>query len=375
MSRLLAIIKKEFIQMSRDKATIGLMVLMPLFQILIFGFAINTDVKHLPAAVFDQSLSQESRELLQSFTATEYYDIKYSANSFQEVTTLIQKGSAKVGIIIPPDYAKKLKTTGTQVQIIVDATDSMSSSSAISTAQLVGQQKSQEILIKKLQATGTVAQINKNILDMRIRPWYNPDFITSFYMVPAICAIIITLTMLLITSLAIIRERERGTLEQLLVTPLKPYELMLGKIIPYILMGYVQLTVLLINAKLIFQIPFLGSISLLYALTGLFIVASLSLGLLVSNIAKTQTQGILLSYSLILPSILLSGFMFPREAMPKLFYYLGYFVPITFYLEIIRGIILKGNTIEYLWTPILALSAFSIIALTISVLKFKKRLD
>lgn len=376
MTRLLAIIKKEFIQMSRDKPTLGIMVLMPLIQILIFGFAINTDVKHLSAVVFDQSLSRESREFIDALTATEYFDVNYVASSFDQVKDKIQEGRAKAGIIIPPDYAQNLKNgRGSQIQVIVDATDSTSASSAISAAQLVGQTKSQEILLKKLAATGQLTKVNKNTVDVRIRPWYNPDFITAYYMVPALCATILTLTMLLITSLAIIRERERGTLEQLMVTPMRSYELMLGKIVPYILMGYVQLTILLIVARMVFQIPFLGSLVLLYALTGLFIIASLALGLLVSNVAKTQLQGMLVSFSLILPSIMLSGFLFPREAMPKFFFYLGYLFPITFYLQIIRGIILKGNTLEYLLPQVGALCAFIAVVFTISIVKFKKRLE
>lgn len=376
MTRLLAMIKKEFIQMRRDKVTLAIMAMLPIIQTLIFGFAINTDVKHLPAIVFDQSLSQESREFLDSLTATEYYDIKYVVSSYKEITDAIQRGNAKVGIIIPPNYSANLKNNrGSQVQIIVDATDSMSATSAISTAQLVGQVKSQEILISKLNASGQNINLNQNFIDVRIRPWYNPDFITAFYMVPGICATILTLTMLLTTSLAIIRERERGTLEQLMVTPLRSYELMIGKIVPYILMGYVQLTILLLTAKFVFQIPFIGSIFLLYLLTGLFIIASLGFGLLISNIAKTQMQGILLSFSCILPSILLSGFMFPREAMPTIFYYLGYLVPITFYLKIIRGIVLKGNGIESLLPEVFALCLFTAIVLGISVVKFKKRLE
>lgn len=376
MTRLLAMIKKEFIQMRRDKVTLAIMAMLPIIQTLIFGFAINTDVKHLPAIVFDQSLSQESREFLDSLTATEYYDIKYVVSSYKEITDAIQRGNAKVGIIIPPNYSANLKNNrGSQVQIIVDATDSMSATSAISTAQLVGQVKSQEILISKLNASGQNINLNQNFIDVRIRPWYNPDFITAFYMVPGICATILTLTMLLTTSLAIIRERERGTLEQLMVTPLRSYELMIGKIVPYILMGYVQLTILLLTAKFVFQIPFIGSIFLLYLLTGLFIIASLGFGLLISNIAKTQMQGILLSFSCILPSILLSGFMFPREAMPTIFYYLGYLLPITFYLKIIRGIVLKGNGIESLLPEVFALCLFISIVLGISVVKFKKRLE
>ncbi|MDR2007083.1 MAG: ABC transporter permease [Acidaminococcales bacterium] len=375
MTRLTALIKKEFIQMRRDRITLAIMVVMPLFQVLIFGFAINTDVKHLAAAVFDQSLSRESREFIEALTATEYYDITCAASSLQEITDQLQAGGVKAGIIIPPDYAAGLKNgRGSQVQVIVDATDSIAATSAINTAQLVGESKSREILVRKLRAAG-IAGLETSALDVRIRPWYNPDFITAFYMVPGLCATILTLTMILTTSLAIIRERERGTLEQLMVTPLRPYELMLGKIIPYIAMGYTQLTVLLLAAKLVFGVPFQGSVFLLYLLTGLFITASLGLGLFISNTAKTQMQGIILSFSFIMPSVLLSGFMFPREAMPTFFYYLGYLVPITFYLKIIRGIVLKGASAEQLWPQILVLCAFIAIVMSVSILRFKKRLD
>ena len=376
MIRLIAVIKKEFIQMSRDKATLAIMIIMPLMQVLIFGFAINTDVKHLSAAVFDQSLSAESRELLDTLTATEYYNIKYIATSFEEITKKIQSGKAKVGIVIPPDYAANLKNNkGSEVQIIVDASDNLSASSAISTAEMVGQRKSQEILLKQINSKGTSHLFKQNAVNIKIRPWYNPDFITAFYTVPGICATILTLTMLLVTSLAIIKERENGTLEQLIVTPLKSSELMLGKIIPYILVGYVQLTILLLTAKIIFNVPFLGNIFLLYALTGLFIIASLSFGLFISNLAKSQMQGMMMSFSIILPSIMLSGFVFPREAMPTFFYYLGYLLPITFYLEIIRGIVLKGSGFIELLIPVCALLFFIFAILSISIIKFKKRLD
>ena len=376
LTRLIAILKKEFIQMRRDRMTLGIMFVMPFIQLLIFGFAINTDVKHLPAIVFDQSLSQESRDLLNSFTATDYYDIKYVAGSFQEIEDRIQRGEAKVGIIIPPDYQNRIKHgRDAQVQVIVDASDSTSASSAISTAQLVGSRKSQEILISRLESRGNTSKTGSTPIDVRIRPWYNPDFITAFYMVPGIGGTILTLTMIMLTSLAIVRERERGTLEQLIVTPLKSLELMIGKILPYVLIGYVQLSILLTTGVVIFKIPTLGSIALLYLLTGFFIFASLALGLMISNIAKNQMQSMLLSFFILLPSILLSGFMFPREAMPKLFYYLGIILPLTHYLQIIRGILLKGNTLSYLWTPICALILFIAVVLTLSVVRFKKRLE
>jgi len=239
---------------------------------LVFGFAINTDVKHLSTIVFDQSLQQEGRDLLSSFSASGYFDFNYIGHSFQEVTDHIEQGKAKVGIIIPPDFTENVKHGRTaSVQVIVDASDSMAASSAISTAQIIGQMKSQEILVKRMQ--GALGRQLSNPYDIRIRPWYNPDFITAFYMVPGILGIVLTMTMVMITSMAIVRERERGTLEQLIVTPMKSYELMLGKIIPYIFVGFVQATLALLVGIIVFDMPLRGSLLLLYALTTLFILS------------------------------------------------------------------------------------------------------
>lgn len=374
MIRLRALLVKEFIQMRRDRLTFAMMIGLPIVQLLLFGYAINTDVKHLPTVVFDQSLQEEGRELLSAFSASEYFDIKYIAGGFAEVTERIEAGDAKVGIIIPPDFTDSVKHNRTaSVQVIVDATDSMSASSAISTAQAIGQLKSQEILVKRMRQT--TGKIEENPYDIRIRPWYNPDFITAYYMVPGILGVVLTMTLVMITSMAIVRERERGTLEQLVVTPLKSYELMLGKIIPYIFVGYVQVTVALLLGIFVFDLPMLGSLPLLYGLTSLFIVASLALGILISNQSKTQMQAMQLSFFCLLPSILLSGFMFPRAAMPLFFELLGNLLPLTFYLEIMRGIILKGIGFNLLYTQVTALFAFIVVTLTLSIVRFKKSVD
>lgn len=375
MRRLRALLIKEFIQMGRDRLTFGMMVVLPVIQLLVFGFAINTDVKHLPTIVFDQSLQQDGRDFISALTASEYFEVKYTAASFEQVNQHIESGKAKVGIIIPPDFTENLKH-GRQaaVQVIVDASDSMSASSAISTAQFVGLQNSQKILVSRLNggATGTH---NDTPYDVRIRPWYNPDFISAYYMVPGILGIVLTMTMVMITSMAIVRERERGTLEQLIVTPIKSYELMLGKIIPYIFVGYAQAALALMVGILVFDLPVRGSLLLLFALTTLFIIASLSLGVLISNFAKTQMQAMQLSFFIFLPSVLLSGFMFPRDAMPMFFYSLGYLLPLTFFLEIVRGIVLKGIGLGYLLSQVYALVIFIVAAMTISVLKFQKKIS
>lgn len=373
MIRLKALLVKEFLQMKRDKAVIAMMLFLPVVQLLLFGFAINTDVKHLPTIVYDQCLQQDSRDLLDSFTASGYFDIKDIAGNFKEVDEAVDAGREKVGIIIPPDFASNIKHgRSAEVQVIVDASDSMTASSAINAAQIIGQLKSQELMEKKYrQLTG-----EKYITpyDIRIRPWYNSDFVTAYYMVPGILGIVLTMTMVMITSMAIVRERETGTLEQLLVTPMKSYELMLGKIIPYIFVGYIQAAVALSAGILVFDLPVRGSLSLLFLLTTPFIVASLALGILISTIAKTQMQAMQMSFFVLLPSVLLSGFMFPREAMPTLFYYLGDILPATFYMEIMRGIILKGIGIQYLWTQAAALGVFIIGVFTISLVKFSKKI-
>ena len=373
MIRLRALLVKEFIQMRRDRLTFGMMVGLPIIQLLLFGFAINTDVKHLSTIVFDQSLQQEGRDLLSAFQASEYFNIKYIATNYQEVTEAVESGKTKVGIIIPPDYTESIKHgRSAAVQVIVDASDSMTASSAIASAQLIGQIRSQEILAQRLQ--GIQGREVGLPIDIRIRAWYNPDFISPFYMVPGILGIVLTMTMVMITSMAIVRERERGTLEQLIVTPMRSHELMLGKIIPYIFVGYVQATLALAVGVLVFDVPLRGSIALLYGLTTLFIIASLSLGVLISTMAKTQMQAMQMSFFVFLPSVLLSGFMFPREAMPQLFYQLGHLLPLTFYLEILRGIVLKGIGINFLWSQVFALIVYIVAALSISILKFQKKI-
>lgn len=368
MSRILAILKKEVLQMRRDRLTLAITIALPLVQLLLFGYAIQTEVKHIPTAVFDQSLSAESRDLMEAFSASGYFDITYAAEGYDEITGLIDSGKAKIGIIFPPDFKESLKTGDTAaVQVLVDASDSMMSSTAIATANSIGLLKSQKIIAQK-------AQVQNIPYDIRVRPWYNPDGITAYYMVPAILGIIVTMTMVIMTSMAIVREREKGTLEQLLVTPIRSYELMIGKIIPYIALGYVQITVALLVGSLVFKVPIRGSLLELYLLTLFFITASLGLGILISNVAKSQMQAMQMSFFVMLPSILLSGFLFPREAMPLIIQYIGNLIPMTFYLPIIRGIVLKGIGFPYLISQVAALLVFTVVLIALSIFKFKKQI-
>ena len=365
--RLKALLYKEFIQMRRDRLTFGIMVGIPIIQLLIFGFAINTEVKHLPTAVYDMSRSMSSSALMQRFEASGYFDIVAYVDSPETIREMIERSEIRAGFLFPPDYAKRISDAeDAKVEMIVDASDSMSASSAITTAQLIA--------LGYNDALQETRNGNDAAFRLYIQPLYNPDFISAHYMVPGILGVILTMTMVMITSVSIVREKEFGTLEQLLVTPLRPFELMVGKIVPYVLIGYVQITLALLLGLAVFDIPVMGSVGLLYLLTTLFILASLSLGIFISTVAKNQLQAVQLSFFLILPTILLSGFMFPREAMPDLFYYLGDLFPLTFYLEIIRGVLLKGIGLEFLYRPALVLLAFVGALLGVSVLLFARRM-
>ncbi|MEG1602783.1 MAG: ABC transporter permease [Cloacibacillus sp.] len=370
--RLRALIVKEFIQLFRDRITLAIVIFMPLAQLLIFGFAINTDIKHLNTVIFDQSRTQESRQMIDSLVYSNYFDVTKFAESIKAVDYAVESGAAKVGIVIPPDYASQIRGgRQTSVQVIIDATDNLSASSALNAAQTIGLLSSQQILASKFARLGM--KIPGQAIDMRIRLWYNPDFITSWYIVPGIMGMLLTITLISMMSMAIVRESEQGTLEQLLVTPMKIWELLLSKIIPYILVGYVQVYISIVVGIFVFNMPFLGSITLFYVLTFFYVVANLSLGIMISCFAQNQMQALQMSVFIILPSVLLSGFVFPLEAMPAGFRYLGQCLPITYYISLSRQIILKGGGMEFVWKDTLALVVYIAIMFTASIQLFKKR--
>lgn len=370
MHRIYAILYKEFKQMRRDTTMLRLLILLPIIQILIFGLAINTEVKHIPTVVFDQCRQQESRELIDVLVATDYYDVIYYASSIKEVNEKINSGEAIVGIIFPPDMVKKFKHgDNVPIQLIVDASDNMSASSAINVAQLAINKKAEQMQLSSLS-------YNQNLVvgkyDLRIRAWYNPDFISANYIIPSIIGIVLMMTLIMVASISIVREKEEGTLEQLLISPLRPIELIVGKIVPYICVGYIQMIIAICVGYFGFNIPIKGSLILFILLTTIFMLAILSLGILISTVAQNQMQAMQLSFFVLLPSILLSGFMFPRVAMPDFFYYISMILPMTHYVEISRGIFLKGIGLEYLYQSTLFLTFFTIIVLSLSIWRFKK---
>ena len=370
--RLRSIFWKEFIQMRRDRATLGMMLGIPVIQLMLFGYAVNMDVRHLPAAVLDLSRTQESRALVQRFEATGNFRLTRPATSYEEALRRVDRGEARAAIVIPEDYARRMKRGGpAQIQVLVDASDPTVSQNAIAAAQLIGQVQNLEVVSR---LAGPLTRVVPP-LDVRVRPLYNPALKTAIFIVPGIIGVLLSNMLIIITAMAIVREREAGTLEQLVVTPLTRTEIMLGKIAPYIVVGYVQMTAVLILGSLVFQVPIRGSLLTIYLVAFLFIVASLGLGLFVSTMARTGAQAIQSSFFFLLPNIMLSGFMFPREGMPAFAQALGWGIPLTYFLQILRGVILKGVGIAELWPQALALVGFAVLFFTFAVQRFHKTLD
>ena len=359
---------KEFLQLRRDRLTFALMTGLPAIQLLLFGYAIQTDVRKLPTVVVDESRTSESRALVQVLENTDNFRVVTAVADRGEAKRWIERGAARVALVIPPDYQRNIRGGHTGVaQLLIDAADPQSSGAAIAGAQLAAQARSTQLLAQRYQLRPPV--------EIRVRPWYNPAQKSATFIVPGIVGILLTITMTLITSTAIVRERERGTLEQLIVTPIGKSSLMLGKLVPFVLVGYVQMSVILLLGVLFFDIPVRGSLLLLYTLALVFIVASLGVGLLISTVARSQAQAMQLSFFFMLPNILLSGYIFPRAAMPEPAQWLGLALPLTFFLDILRGVLLKGVGVRDLLVQLGALCLLAGTLFTVSVRRFSKTLD
>jgi ABC-2 type transport system permease protein len=340
--RTLVIAWKELLQLRRDKLTLAMMVALPILQLLLFGYAINTDVRHMKTVIYDQDRSAASRDLAQSLVATGFYDIAGHVESYEDIARALRRGEAKVALVVPVDYSASLaRGTTARVQLIVDGSDPQTVASATNTAASLVVARSSELMLRKLGAAGQ--RLVFEPLSLEANTWYNPELRTAVYVVPGLIGVILTMTMVMLTAMAVARERERGTLEQLIVSPVRKLELILGKIVPYTVIGYVQMTLVLLAGWLVFQVPLQGSLVLLYALAFVFIAANLALGLFFSTLAKTQQQAMQMSFFFLLPNILLSGFMFPFEGMPRPAQFLAQALPLTHFLRIVRSITLKGG--------------------------------
>ncbi len=373
MTRLLGIVQKEFIHLRRDALALTLALFVPVAMLFIFGYAINTDVKHIPTVVWDQSGDVEAARLLEAFANSQYFDLKFHVRSFAEVTRFVDRAQAKVGIVIPPDFASRLASRqDPAIQVIVDASDPTVATSAINAASALGQARSLQILAQTIGA-GSVRDAPP--LDVRVRAWYNPDLLSAFFIVPGLVGALLMQTTVTVMAAAIVRERERGTLEALIVSPIRRWELMLGKIVPNLLVAYGQMTLALAVAHYVFGVPIRGSLVLLYLLSLVFMMGTLGLGIFVSTLSRTIPQALQLSFLTVLPSVYLSGLLFPLEGMPEPAQWLAALLPLTYYLKIIRGIVLKGVGVNHLWMEILPLVLFGAVIFTLSVLRFRKSLD
>lgn len=359
---------KEFLQLRRDRLTFAMMTALPAIQLLLFGYAIQTDVRRLPTVVVDESRTSESRALIQVLANTDNFTFVAAVPDRAAAKRWIERGAARVALVIPPEYQRNIRSGHTGVaQMLIDAADPQSSGAAIAGAQLAAQARGAQLLASQYKLRPPV--------EIRVRPWYNPAQKSATFIVPGIVGILLTITMTLITSTAIVKERERGTLEQLIVTPISRTSLMLGKLVPFVLVGYVQMSVILTLGVTFFDIPIMGSLGLLYALALVFIVASLGVGLLISTVARSQLQAMQLSFFFMLPNILLSGYIFPRAAMPEPAQWVGAILPLTWFLDILRGVLLKGVGMRDLWTQLGVLTVSAFVLLIVSVRRFSKTLD
>jgi ABC-2 type transport system permease protein len=370
--RLVAVIKKEFIQMRRDRLTFAMMIGIPVMQLVLFGFAINTNPKDLPTAVLMQDYSPYSRAFVQGLKNTEYFKITHAVNSEQEAKQLLARGKVLFVLSIPSDFSYRLiRNEKPSLLIEADATDPVATGSALSAVQAL----TQNVLDETVKGSLSYLKNPPTSYNVIVHAKYNPESITQYNIVPALLGVVLTMTMVLITSLAITRERERGTMENLLATPAQPVEVMLGKIIPYVMVGYVQVILVILISHLLFQVPILGSIILLFFSALPFIAANLAVGLTFSSIAKNQLQAMQMSFFYFLPSILLSGFLFPFSGMPVWAQYLGQILPLTHFLRVVRGIMLKGNGFIDVWPELAAIIVFALLVLAIGVSRYRRTLD
>jgi len=373
--RFIAVLKKEFLHILRDRASLVMAVAMPIGMLLLFGYAVNTDVEHLSTVVWDQSQTADSREFVTSVRNTQYLNPDNFVQGYKQIANYLDSGKARVAVIIPPNYGKNLQgNVQANVQVLVDGSDPTVARAAMSAVQMLGLNKSLQLQNERLVAMGTAGSMGTP-LNIETRVWYNPDMKSLLFNIPALIGLILQNVIAMLTSFSIVREKERGTMEQLVVTPISSLELLLGKLLPFVFIGFVSLSLILATGIFWFGVVPIGSIPLLVLLSTIFLVTILAIGLLISSVAQTQLQAMQMTFILILPSILLSGFIFPRETMPRLLQLLGGLLPLTYFLDIVRGIFLKGVGIQYLWQDTLTLCAFAIILLAIAAKKFKKNLD
>ena len=370
--RCLAVFIKEFQQMMRDRLTFAMAVGIPIMQLIMFGYAINTDPKGLPTALVNLDQGPFARSFTAALQNTGYFRIDYNLKSEKEADDLVENGKVQFMVVIPPRFTEKIiRGEKPSLLISADATDPSAAGNAIAALSAIAPLALKNDLVGPLQRL----QASPQAYDIRIHKRYNPEGLSRYNIVPGLIGTILTMTMIMLTSLAMTRERERGTMENLLATPVRPAEVMVGKILPYVLIGYIQLTVIMTAAFIIFDVPMVGSLPLLLSLIGIFIMANLAVGFTFSTIAKNQLQAMQMTFFFFLPSILLSGFMFPFRAMPVWAQNIGEVLPLTHFLRIVRGILLKGNSVDQLAQELWPMLAFLFVAGFIALKRYRQTLD
>lgn len=372
--RLVSIVRKEFIQIFRDPRTLAIILLIPIMQLLLLGYAATNDVRNIPLAVFDQSQTPQSRALLGAYMAADYFRVAYVANSQDEIRVLIENGQARAGLIIPPDYATRLSTSQAQVAFVLDGSDPTIASTSLSAAQMIAQAYATTILSERVTRAGQAFKLQPPV-EARTRVWYNPDLISAYFMIPGVIGMILFAITAILTATAVVRERERGTMEQLIVTPIRSAELIIGKILPYVILASLDTIEVLALGHWMFGVPIRGSLGLLLLSSLIFLFSGLGIGLFASTIANTQQEAMLSVWMTLLPAIFLSGFFFPIAAMPPVLQIISYIMPLRYYLVIIRALLIKGVGFPAIQGEVYALVLFAIVIMGAAAMRFRKRLD
>ncbi len=370
--RFFAIIRKEFIQMRRDRLTFAMMFGIPIIQLILFGYAINTDPKHLPMAILSTDNSQFVRSFAHALEQSQYFTVVDQFEHEEEARQALARGDVQFVLSLPSDFSQRLVRGERPPMLMeVDATDP----SAVSSAVQVVNEVARTAFDRDLEGPLQKFTAQPGPAELRIHLMYNPDRLTQYNIVPGLMGVVLTMTMVMITALAVTRERERGTMESLLATPAIPLEVMTGKIIPYIVVGYVQVTVILVAARVLFQVPMVGNLGLLYLGALCFIAATLAVGITISTLATNQLQAMQMSFFFFLPSLLLSGFMFPFRGMPEWAQTIGQMLPLTHFLRVLRGVLLKGNGFADLWPDLWPILAFGVVVMAFGAMRYRRTLD
>ena len=374
--RLLAVVRKEFLQFIRDRATLRLVLILPLMMMFIFGYVVSTDVKSVPAAAALQDTGLPARELYERFQQTGFFDFTRYVHSAEEVGRLIQAGKVKTGVVIPSDYSERISRGETaQVQVLIDGSDPLVSRTALNTVEMLGQISGSSVLAQRLQRLSGGGKSVELPVDVRARVWYNPNMDSVKFNLPGLVGVILQNVTIALIAHAMVREREQGTMEQLIVTPVRAPELIIGKMAPYVVISVIDATLVVALGILLFKMEIAGSILVLSLNAFIFLLSSLGIGLLISTVAQNQVQSNQLSQMFLLPSILLSGYIFPREAMPPALQVVGLGLPLTYFLQVLRGVILKGVGMADLWEHTLIMTVYAVLILALAVWRLRKKLD